>query len=295
MAWFADQGKLCYNRVSRVLLLRGKGEKMGARLVELVRYRELLYNLVVRDLKVRYKNSVLGVAWSLLNPLFMMLIFTVVFTVMQPSNIERFPIFVLCALLPWDFFRTSVTGATGSIVNNAHLIKKVYFPREVLPLSIVLSNLVNFLLALIVLFGMMALFHVRLTVWALYLPLLIVIQIAFSAGMALLFSTLNVFYRDTQHIMEVVMLGWFFVTPVFWDHTDLPETAFFLGVTWPVQRLTFILNPMASLISTYRDILYFGRGIDIYFLWRTVITAVAFLVLGYWVFMRYSKVFGEEV
>lgn len=268
---------------------------MGARLVELFEYRELLYNLVVRDLKVRYKNSLLGVAWSLLNPLFMMLVFTVVFTVMQRSSIENFPVFVLVALLPWQFFSASVTGATGSIVANSHLIKKVYFPREVLPLSVVLSNLVNFFLALIVLFGMIAVFRIPITTWLLYLPLLVLIQIAFSAGMAMLLATLNVFYRDTQHIMEVLMLAWFFVTPIFWDHTILPAEKLFLGITWPVQRLTFILNPMASLISAYRDILYFGRKIDFYFLSRTVVTAVAFLVLGFWVFARYSRVFGEEV
>ena len=268
---------------------------MRAHLAELLGYRELLYNLVVRDLKVRYKNSVLGVAWSLLNPLFMMVVFTVVFTVMQSSDIKKFPVFVLCGLLPWNFFLASVTGATGSIVGNAYLIKKVYFPREVLPLSIVLSNLVNFFLALIVLFGMMALFRVRLTLWVFYLPVLILIQIAFSSGMALLLSTVNVFYRDTQHIVEMLMLAWFFVTPIFWDHTILPETKYFLGITWPVQRLTFILNPMASLISAYRDVLFFGRQIAPDFLSRTVVTAVAFLVAGYWVFTRYSKVFGEEV
>jgi lipopolysaccharide transport system permease protein len=269
---------------------------MQARLVELLKYRELLYNLVVRDLKARYKNSVLGVAWSLLNPLFMTLVFTVVYTVMLRSKIERYPVFLMCALLPWEFFSASVTGATGSIVDNAHLIKKVYFPREVLPLSNVLSNLVNFLLALIVLFGTMALFRARLTIWILYLPLLILIQIVFSAGMALLLSTVNVFYRDTQHIMQVVMLAWFFITPVIWDHTELDgKTANFLGLTWPLQRLTFILNPMASLISAYRDILYHGRQIGLDFLARTIVTAIAVLVLGYWVFTRYSKVFGEEV
>jgi len=268
---------------------------MRARLAELWQYRELLYNLVVRDLKVRYKNSLFGVAWSLLNPLFMMLVFTVVFTVMQPSNIRPFPVFVLCALLPWNFFSASVTGATDSIVTNASLVKKVYFPREVLPLAIILSNLVNFFLALLVLLGMMALFRIRLTVWVLYLPLLILIQIAFSAGMALLLCTVNVFYRDTKHIMEVLMLAWFFVTPIIWDHSILPETATFLGLTWPVQRLTFILNPMASLVAAYRDILFFGRNIAFDFLSRTFITALAFLAGGYWIFGRYSKVFGEEV
>jgi len=180
---------------------------MQARIVELIEYRELM---VVRDLKVRYKNSVLGILWSLLNPLLMMTVFTVVFTVMMPSNIPDFPVFVLCGLLPWNFFSASMTAATGSIVENAPLVKKVYFPREVLPLSVVLSNLVNFLIALIVLFAMIMVFRVRLTAWVLLLPLIILIQVMFTAGMAFFLSTLNVFYRDTKIIVEVLMMAWFF-------------------------------------------------------------------------------------
>ena len=118
---------------------------MFRRVKELYVYRELLRNLAIRDLKVRYKNSVLGVLWSLLNPLGMTLVFTIVFTLMVPSQIPNFPVFFLCGYLPWAFFSTSVTDATGTFVDNANLIKKVYFPREILPLSNVISNLVNFL------------------------------------------------------------------------------------------------------------------------------------------------------
>ena len=118
---------------------------MISRLRELYRHRELIENLVVRDLKVRYKNSVLGFVWSLLNPLLLMVVFTIVFTIMLPNlTIPKFPVFVMCALLPWNFFNTSVMSALNSIVHNGHLIKKVYFPREVLPISTVLSNFVNF-------------------------------------------------------------------------------------------------------------------------------------------------------
>ncbi len=269
---------------------------MVARLKELIRYRELVRSFIVRDLKVRYKNSFLGFAWSLLNPLGMMIIFTVVFTIMLPyGKVEKFPVFVLCALLPWNFFSASVIGSINSIISNADLVKKVYFPREVLPLSVVLSNCANFILALVVLFAMIGVFQIRLTLWALLLPLVMLIQVIFTVGVALFLSTLNVFYRDTQVIMEVVMLAWFFLTPIFYPITILPQRYTLLGITLDVQRLAYILNPMASLIASYRVILYHGAPPALDFFSRTAVTAIAVLVAGYLFFARYSKIFAEEV
>lgn len=263
---------------------------------ELVQYRELILNLVIRDLKVRYKNSVLGFLWSLVNPLLMMVIFTVVFTIMLPgSGVENFPVFVLCGILPWNFFSASVIGSTNSIVGNAHLIKKVYFPREVLPISVVFSNLVNFLLALVVLFAMISLFGIRLTPWALFLPLVILTQVVFTVGIAFVLSTLNVFYRDTQVIMEVLMLAWFFLTPVFYPITILPQSHLLLGFNLDIQRLAYILNPMASLIASYRVILYHGAPPAFDFLLRTIITSIAILLCGYLFFARHRWSFGEEL
>lgn len=256
------------------------------RVAGLVRYRELVRNLVARDLKARYKNSILGFFWCLLNPLLMMAVFTVVFTVLMPNDIEKYPVFVLCALLPWNFFSRAVMGSVDSVVGNAHLIKKVYFPREVLPLSTVLSNLVDFLLALVVLFAMLFAFRVRLTAWALLLPAIILIQVIFALGLSLIFATLNVFYRDTKIIMDTVMLAWFFLTPVFYRIEDLiPQYA----------RLMYWVNPMASLISSYRVILYSGASPAFDFLARTFVTALALLAMGYLFFGRCSRVFGEEV
>ena len=189
---------------------------MIKRIVELYHYRELIRNLVIRDLKVRYKNSVLGILWSLLNPLLMTIVFTVVFTLLLRNDTPNYPVFFMCGYLPWSFLSESVMGGTNSIVGNAHLIKKVYFPREVLPLSDVLSGLVNFLLALIVLFGMLLVFRVGLTASVLLLPVIIVAQVLFTLGLVFFLSTANVFYRDTQHIMQVVMQAWFFLTPIFY-------------------------------------------------------------------------------
>ena len=275
---------------------------MASRLRELFSYRELVENLVVRDLKVRYKNSVLGFVWSLLNPLLLMLVFTVVFTVVFPNlTIPKFPVFVLCALLPWNFFNTAVMSATNSVVQSGHLIKKVYFPREILPIATVLSNFANFLLALPVLFVFIIISGVPITPWLVYLPLIMVIQVIFTIGIALILATLNVFYRDTAVIMEVIMQAWFFLTPVFYPAELVPEWKIIWGLSVPVRRLAYILNPMASIIASYRSVLYgFTNGSPpappaLDFFSRTIVTAVLVLIVGYALFARYSHRFGEEV
>jgi len=272
---------------------------MWARLREVWAYRELIRNLVVRDLKVRYKNSALGVAWSWLNPLLMMLVLTVVFTVMAGrSNQPAYHVFVLIGILAWNFFSASVVGATGSIVHNAHLIKKVYFPRAALPVSIVLSNMLNFVIALPVFFALAWLSgvplsgRIELTLW---LPVVLLVQVVFTTGIGLILSTVNVFYRDTQIIMEVVMLAWFFLTPIVYPIETIPETATLLDATLDLRRLVYILNPMASIISSYRDVLYFGRTIGPDFFLRTLVTAAAILLIGYAVFERFARRFAEEV
>ncbi len=272
---------------------------MKSRLLELIQFRELIVNLVVRDLKVRYKNSVLGVFWSWLNPLFMMVVYTVVFTIMQPGGASipknQFPAFVLCALLPWNLFSSSVMQSIDSIVNNANLVKKVYFPREILPLAVVLANLVNFGISMIVLIPVMLLLEVPLTPWMLLLPVIVLIQFWFMTGVILILSTVNVFYRDTKVIMDVVMMAWLFVTPVFYPINRLPQSAEILGMAVDIRRWTRILNPMASLVAAYRDILFFGRLVGLDFLARTAITSLVIFIVGYGVFCKYSHIFGEEV
>jgi lipopolysaccharide transport system permease protein len=267
-----------------------------ARLRELYRYRDLLRNLVVSEIKTRYKNSVLGFVWSLLNPLAMMLVFTIVFGVLWPNQqVENFPIFLLCGLLPWNFFSASVVSSINSVLANGNLVKKVYFPREILPIATVLAQLVNFLLALIVLFAALLIVRTNFSPWLWTLPLIILIQTCFSLGIGLVLSTLQVFYRDTQLVMEVVMLAWFFLTPVFYTARQLPATYEVWGYDLPVQRILYILNPMASLINVYRDLLYNGYRTDIDFFIRTTLTALLALGFGYWFFTRYSDRFGEEV
>jgi lipopolysaccharide transport system permease protein len=271
-------------------------------MVELWRYRELVRNMVIRDLKVRYRNSTLGILWSLGNPLLMMLVFTMVFTIMAPAgegSIEKFPVFVLCGLMPWNMFSASIIGAIGSIVDNAPLVRKIYFPREILPISMVLANLINFAVALVVLFAFILVFRVPFTAWMLFLPVVMVVQTIFTIGVSLILATANVFYRDTQVIMEVLVMAWFFMTPIFYPISILPQSYVLMGLEINFQRWMYILNPMASLVATYRVILYgtgFGGAPPAFdFFLRTTLTALAVLVIGAAIFYRYSRVFGEEV
>ncbi len=266
------------------------------RLMELYRFRVLLYYLVVRELKGRYKSSVLGFLWTLLNPLLMMLVFTVVFTVILPNYaVPQYPIFLLCGLLPWNYFSASVIGSIYSVVGNANLVKKVYFPREILPIATVLAQLINFLLALLVLFVLLLVFRMPLSPRWWMLPLVILLQTCFTIGLALVLSAVNVYYRDTMMIMDVVIMAWFFLTPVFYPLDVLPRSYEILGLSLNVHRLMYILNPMASLINTYRDLLYLGTYTEMDFFLRTAVTSLGVLVLGYWIFVRLSPNFGEEV
>lgn len=267
------------------------------RMQQLFSYRGLLYYLVLRELKARYKNSILGFLWSLLNPLGMMLVFIVVFGVLRPqADIDRYPIFLLCGLLPWNYFSDSIMGSLTSISHGASLVKKVYFPREILPIAEVLSQLINFLLAFIVLFAILIIFRTNFSPWLLWmLPIVILIQTCFQIGIGLILSTLNVFYRDTAMIMNVAILALFFLTPIFYSVDLLPATFTLFGAEWPLRRVFYILNPMASIINLYRDLLYWGRITDMDFFLRTAATAVATLCIGYWIFNRYAGSFGEEV
>jgi ABC-type polysaccharide/polyol phosphate export permease len=260
-----------------------------------------LRNLVKRDLKARYKNSVFGVLWSLLNPLAMMLVFTLLFTVLRPNETRQYAIFVLVGLIPWNFFTGSMMRGTTSVVGNSSLVKKVYFPRELLPLSSLLSNLVNFGLAFVVLVVFLYIFGIGLTVHALWVPAILLTQILFTLGLVLLLGGLNVFYRDVLMILEVVILAWFFLTPVFYSLEFFGDTATIMGITFNPAQVMRWVNPMASIIDGYRTVLwgtYQSAGpvsMNPAYLLRTFVTAVIILGFGYFVFNRLDHKFGERL
>jgi lipopolysaccharide transport system permease protein len=268
---------------------------------ELWTYRYLLRNLVVRDLKARYKNSIFGVLWSLLNPLAMMLVFTLLFSVMGNDSARQYPIFVLVGLIPWMFFTGALTSGTTSVTGNSSLVKKVYFPRDLLPLSSLLSNLVNFAIAFVVLVVLLYVFGIGLTVHALWLPAILAAQLIFTLGLVLLLGSLTVFYKDILMILDVVILAWFFLTPVFYSLERFGSTATLFGITFVPAQVIRWVNPMASIIDGYRTVLwgtYDSAGpvsMNPAYLLRTFVTAVIVLAVGYFVFYRLEYQFGEKL
>ena len=278
----------------------GGSSNWQSKIAELWQYRYLLRNLVVRDLKARYKNSVFGVLWSLLNPLAMMVVFTLLFSFMGNNDTRQYSVFVLVGLIPWTFFSGSLLAGTTSVTGNASLVKKVYFPRELLPLSAVLSNLVNFAIAFVVLVVFLYAFGLGLSIHAAWVPVILFIQVIFTVGLALLLGSLTVFYKDVLMILEVVMLAWFFLTPVFYSLEIFGPTATIMGITFDPAQVMRWVNPMASIIDGYRTVLwgtYASDGpvsMNPAYLLRTGVTAVIVLAVGYYVFYRLEHQFGEK-
>ncbi len=258
-----------------------------SRPAELYRYREFLRNQVARDLKARYRGTAFGFFWCLLNPLLTTSILTLLFTVfMRGASIPNFAAFALLGVLAWNWHSTALVAGISSITSQGNLMVKSYFPREVLPLSAVLSNGLNFLFALPTVIVLLLLAGVQPGWGILLLPLIFLIQIALSSGFVFLLATANVFYRDTSVVMESLLLAWFFLTPIFYRPQDLfPE----------YERLMYILNPVASLIAAYRDILYSASAPDLLFILRSAAQAIILLLVGWAVFARFSDRFVEEI
>ncbi len=217
------------------------------RMVGVWRNRELLLNLVRKELKLKYKNSTLGFFWSLLNPALYLVVFTFVFQVVLGSGLPYFAIFFLAGLLPWNLFSGSLGASTSSIVGNAGLIKKVWFPREVLPLSTISAGLVHYFLQLIVLALALAVFRYTPSLeFCLLLPAALITLLLFTAALGLALSALNVYLRDTQHLLELVLLAWFWATPIVYPYTLLSERIGTLALA----------NPLTSIVITFQRAVY---------------------------------------
>ena len=265
---------------------------------------ELLAELVRKDLKVKYKNSALGFVWSLATPLLYLIVFTLVFTVLFPG-VDNFPVLFMAGFLVWTFFNLSTLTATGAVVGNANLVRKVRFPRIVLPLSSVGFGGVHFLLQLAVLFAVLAVFYRDAfgPQLVLVVPALAVV-VVFATAMALLASALNVRFRDVEHLLEVILLAWFWLTPIVYPVTFVRDQL--AGAPW-VFRL-YMANPMAGVVTAMQRAIYVhpvagGRqilpsgGYGFYLTWLGVAGAIALalLALGLWTFRRLQADFAEEL
>ncbi len=251
----------------------------------LVAYRGLLRGLVQRDLTVKYKGSLLGIAWSLLHPLVMVAVYTLAFQYVVQVPIERFPLFLLSGLLPWMFFTGALGTATSSVVDNGTLVRKVAFPRAVLPLAAVASALVQFAIMYVVMVPAAFVLGGGVTMaWAALVPV-VLLQTAFTAGLGLLLATMYVFVRDARHLLDVALQVWFWLTPIVYAASLAPEAL----------RRWLRLNPMLHFVGAYQDIVTRNAVPSAAtFLLLAVIGGLT-LLIGWTVFGRAQKRFAEHV
>ena len=276
-----DQGKV------PVIRIEPSVGWVSLKLGELLKYRELIYFLIWRDIKVRYKQTVLGVAWAIIQPLFTMMVFSLFFGRLAkiPSDGIPYPIFSFAALVPWTFFANGLSLASNSLVGSANLIKKVYFPRLAIPLATVLAGVVDFILAFIVLIGMMAYFGFVPTINILWLPLLFLLALITSLGVSLWFSALNVEFRDVRYIMPFLTQFWLFSTPIAYPSSLLSEP-------W---RTLYGLNPMVGVVEGFRWALLGTKTAPGTIVFVSALAALALLISGALYFRRMEKTFSDVV
>ena len=250
-----------------------------------VYYRDLLRELVLRDIRVRYKRSILGFAWSLANPLLYLTVFYFVFQMALAINIPRFGVFAFTGILVWSWFQTSLSQSTGAIVGSRELVRTPGFPPAVLPVAIVTSNLIYFLVALSLLLVFLLFFGNGLSYWVMMLPVLVFLQFLMTLGLAYLIAALNVLFRDIGHLVSVLLQLMFFLTPIFYDASMIPDD----------YQSLYRLNPMVHIIESYRSVLLETRAISLWPLAIIAFCSSVMLFAGHRIFMRLSYRFVEEL
>ncbi len=253
---------------------------------ELYKYRELLKTNIKKDIRGKYKASFLGVLWSFINPLLQVLVYAIVFPYIMRVQTENYLIFLICGIIPWTWFTYSLSNGTTSITNNANLIKKVYFPREILPISVVTSGLVNFLISCIIILIFVLFGGLGLSWHLVFLPLIAFAQYLFTIAIVFLLSAFNVYVKDVEYMVVFLLNIFFYATPVLYS-------ASMFGGSW--LAWIFKLNPMAHFINAYRDIFYVHHIPQIHNILILILIGFVLVGLCYLLFKKLEKRFAEEV
>lgn len=253
---------------------------------ELYQYRQMIYSLVHKELRGKYKGSVLGFVWSLLIPLFQLVIYTIVFSVFMKSTVDKFYIFLFVALIPWLFFNSCISSGATAIIQQKNLVEKIYFPRLVLPIAYTISYFINMLLSFIIVFLALFISGIGIKFQVIWLlPIVMIIEFIMGMGGALLFSALTVFFRDLEYILNIVTMAWMYMTPILYPMDILDNSI----------RHILYFNPMTSVIIAYRDILYYQQLPEL----KTLLYAIAWggivLIVGWTVFQKLQRNFVEEL
>ena len=254
---------------------------------EILAYRNMIAGLVKRDLRGRYKGSMLGFLWNFVNPLCQMIVYTIVFSTVFPNDIEKYYVFIMVGMMPWNFFSDSLMQGSGSIVHQAEMTKKIYFPREVLPMSIVISRLVNLLLTFLIMFVVIMVSGIGISLSSLvWLPLILLVEFIMALGFSLLLSAINVYFRDVEYMTGVVLMAWIWMTPIMYSF----DAIFSPWMKWVVGK-----NPMTPIILAYQNVLYYHKAPDMASLLHSLIFALIVFILGEIVFNKLERNFAEQL
>lgn len=251
----------------------------------LYNYRELIKTSIKKEIGGKYKNSFLGVLWSFINPLLQIAVYAIIFPLIIKNDIPNYTVFMVCGLIPWNFFSSVINRASFCIIENGNIVKKVYFPREILPLSLVTSETINFIISTIIIIGFTLAYGMGLTPYIILYPIVLLVQYVLLLGISLIVSSVTVYFRDLQHFIGVLLQLFFYATPIVYSIEAIPE-----NFRWILQ-----INPMTYVIEGYREIFYKQQMPDLKMLGAILLIGIILIIAGYLIFNKLQKKFAEEL
>lgn len=251
----------------------------------LYNYRELLKTNIKKEIRGKYKNSFLGVLWSFLNPLLQIAVYAIVFPLILRNTQENYVIFLCCGLIPWTFFSSAIVRSASTMIENGNIVKKVYFPREILPISVVSSECVNFIISTIIIIAFVIFGGLGISKYIIYYPIVLLVQYILTLAIAFIISSVTVYFRDLQHLIGVALQLFFYAAPIVYAPESIPE-----GFAWILN-----INPMTYIINGYRDIFYNQARPDIMPLLILLAICSVACCIGYIIFNKLQKGFAEEI
>lgn len=236
----------------------------------LYEYRELLKTSISKDIRGKYKNSILGIIWSFLNPLLQIAVYAIVFPLIMKSDLPNYTVFLCCGLIPWNFFSSAISRTSFTMIENGNIIKKVFFPRQILPISVVTSEAVNFIISTVIILAFVLIYGMGITQFLIFYPLVLLVQYLLLIGISFIVSSVTVFFRDLQHFIGIALQLLFYATPIVYASNTIPE-----NFQWILK-----FNPMTYVINGYRDIFYYQQAPDLVSLLIVLGISIALCVGG---------------
>ena len=253
--------------------------------MNLYNYRELLKTSVKKEVRSKYKNSFLGVLWSFLNPLLQIIVYAIIFSLILKSKQDNYAIFLCTGLIPWTFFSVAINKSAFTIIENGNIIKKVYFPREIIPISVVTAETINFLISTLIILGFILFGGIGISKYILFYPLILIAQYFIVLAISFVISSICVYLRDLQHFVGIIIQLLFYATPIVYSVDTIPKE-----YQWILKY-----NPMTYIINGYRDIFYYKRQVDLKTLVILISFAIISCIIGYIVFSKLQKKFAEQL